>query len=176
MENEKNSFPLWILGKAGGRKSSSQHLTELSHNAWRRTFRRLFFQSQTEFVFSIRFLSPHHVCVPRQNSELILFQGQTHVIRTLGSMISPLISHRFDLSAHPRAPYHSRMGEFSTLTILRCPLSNQPLRVATPEELSTLGPAAPEAALVREDGRVYYPVRNGIPLLLPGEQIKAPSP
>jgi uncharacterized protein YbaR (Trm112 family) len=49
------------------------------------------------------------------------------------------------------------------LELLRCPVSGQSLRPATPEELKR---AECDEALVREDGRVLYPVRNGIPLLV----------
>ncbi len=46
----------------------------------------------------------------------------------------------------------------------------QPLRVAPPELLARL-PVPLDAALVREDGAVAYPIRDGIPVLLPEEAI-----
>ncbi|MGB8167876.1 MAG: Trm112 family protein [Chthoniobacteraceae bacterium] len=56
------------------------------------------------------------------------------------------------------------------LPLLRCPLSMQPLRLASAELLARL-PQPLEAALVREDGAVVYPIRDGIPVLLPEEAI-----
>lgn len=56
------------------------------------------------------------------------------------------------------------------LALLRCPETRQPLRVATAAELATMNPA-PAAALIREDGRVAYPVREGIPVLIVEEAI-----
>ncbi len=56
----------------------------------------------------------------------------------------------------------------SLLSILCCPKTHQSLREATEQELErasrTVG--AVEAGLVREDGLVLYPVRNGIPVLI----------
>ncbi len=56
------------------------------------------------------------------------------------------------------------------LALLRCPETRQPLRVATADELAAMNPA-PAAALIREDGRVAYPVREGIPVLVADEAI-----
>ena len=52
------------------------------------------------------------------------------------------------------------------LALLVCPETRQSLRSATSEELARL---QLDAALVREDGRVAYPVREGIPCMLPEE-------
>lgn len=56
----------------------------------------------------------------------------------------------------------------SLLDLLCCPETRQPLRFATAEELASL---KLEAALLREDGRVAYPIRDGIPLLVVEEQV-----
>lgn len=56
------------------------------------------------------------------------------------------------------------------LALLRCPLTRQPLRAATTAELAAM-PGAPPAALVREDGRVAYPIRDGIPVLIGDEAV-----
>ncbi len=77
------------------------------------------------------------------------------------------------------------------LAILACPESHQPLAVAAADLLERLNGAiragglanvggqtvdAPlEAALVREDGRVAYPVRDGIPVLLIDEGLPVPQ-
>ena len=63
--------------------------------------------------------------------------------------------------------------ETELLAVLRCPVTRQALRPAPPELLARLDPPI-EAALLREDGRVVYPVRNGIPVMLAGEAIMLP--
>jgi uncharacterized protein YbaR (Trm112 family) len=60
------------------------------------------------------------------------------------------------------------------LAVLRCPESGQELRVATPDELAALAlEPPPDGALVREDGRVFYPVEDGFPILLLDRAIRA---
>jgi uncharacterized protein YbaR (Trm112 family) len=54
------------------------------------------------------------------------------------------------------------------LDLICCPETHQPLRPATAEELARLGESA---ALVREDGRAAYPIRDGIPLLVLEEKL-----
>ena len=61
------------------------------------------------------------------------------------------------------------------LALLRCPLTMQPLRLAPPELLARL-PVPLDAALVRADGAVVYPIREGIPVLLPEEAIALDAP
>ncbi len=60
------------------------------------------------------------------------------------------------------------------LALLRCPTTRQPLRHATPAELATL-PAAPAAALIREDRRVAYPIFDDIPMLVADAAIPLPA-
>jgi len=60
------------------------------------------------------------------------------------------------------------------LEILCCPVTHQTLRIA---DQATLIDASAKASrlisegLVREDGKVLYPISNGIPLLVPEEGI-----
>jgi uncharacterized protein YbaR (Trm112 family) len=73
------------------------------------------------------------------------------------------------------------------IAILICPESKQPVALATPEQLARVnakvraGDAYNRAgarvaselaeALVRQDGRVLYPVEDGIPVMLVEESI-----
>ncbi len=55
------------------------------------------------------------------------------------------------------------------LALLRCPLTQQPLTIAPPALLAGRvdgSGALLEAALLRADGTVLYPIRGGIPVLL----------
>jgi uncharacterized protein YbaR (Trm112 family) len=54
------------------------------------------------------------------------------------------------------------------LALLCCPVTRQALRVATDDELRAL---RLDAALVRDDGRIAYPIRDGIPVLIAEEGI-----
>ena len=60
------------------------------------------------------------------------------------------------------------------LQILGCPLTRQPLRVADKKALSEASAKVARPileGLIREDGRMLYPISNGIPLLTPEEGI-----
>lgn len=56
------------------------------------------------------------------------------------------------------------------LPLLCCPLTRQPLRPATADELKKC-PVKTDAGLTTQDGRTLYPIRNGIPLLVAAEGI-----
>jgi uncharacterized protein YbaR (Trm112 family) len=71
--------------------------------------------------------------------------------------------------------------EYSTLFI--CPQTGKKLRQATSEEMESMQVAGQpnlDGAWIREDAAVAYPVKKGIPLLVPGEaillQLKTPTP
>lgn len=54
--------------------------------------------------------------------------------------------------------------------LLRCPVTGQQLHLATPEELHTFSTRMSHCAdglLVLEDSTAAYPVKGGIPSLLP---------
>lgn len=53
------------------------------------------------------------------------------------------------------------------LELLRCPVTKQRLRLAPPEVVAVRG-----EGLVREDEHMFYPIRNGIPVLLPDSGIE----
>ena len=61
--------------------------------------------------------------------------------------------------------------EIAELTdLLRCPVTGQRLRIVNPAEIAPIAAKAPadtEGFLIREDGKAAYPVKNGIPSLLP---------
>lgn len=73
------------------------------------------------------------------------------------------------------------------LTILCCPISHKGLKVAATGDLSRVNSAieagglsnragkpltdALDEALVTDDGKLLYPVHNGIPVLLEGESV-----
>lgn len=75
----------------------------------------------------------------------------------------------FLLPAHSQRKVFIDNGPgFIGITLLS--ITHQPLRLATEEERKKT-PAAGDEALIREDGQVLYPIRNGIPLLVPSEAI-----
>jgi uncharacterized protein YbaR (Trm112 family) len=87
-----------------------------------------------------------------------------------------------------RNPASDFMIDKKLLEILACPKTHQSLRLAEAEELDALNEAVAaeqartvdgetvsdplEAGLVREDGKLLYPIRDGIPVLLVDEGIR----
>ena len=71
------------------------------------------------------------------------------------------------------------------LSILMCPKTKGTLRLASPEELSLVnqrrkgegdGGEPLQAGLVCESGALFYPIRDGIPVLLADEAIELAKP
>lgn len=58
------------------------------------------------------------------------------------------------------------MTDDDFMSLLCCPATQQSLRPASEEELKSFGGIS-SAALIRADGQVVYPVRDGIPMLVP---------
>lgn len=56
-------------------------------------------------------------------------------------------------------------------SLLRCPKTQQPLRLATAEELSTFKEKLSEGAWITEDGSRAYPIRDGFPILVLDESV-----
>lgn len=60
------------------------------------------------------------------------------------------------------------------LQILCCPVTRQPLRLADETALAQARSRVDKplsGGLLRQDGRILYPIANGIPILLPEEGI-----
>ena len=79
------------------------------------------------------------------------------------------------------------------LALLRCPVTKQSLTVAAPELVARLealrvagtlrdragnaypGPGPIESGLVTADGAIFYPIRDGIPVMIAGEAFEVPG-
>ena len=73
-----------------------------------------------------------------------------------------------------RSPLSVQGVDKELLEILCCPLTHQALRVADEAALAKASAKASRLiseALVREDGKILYPISEGIPLLVPEEGI-----
>jgi uncharacterized protein len=78
--------------------------------------------------------------------------------------------------------------DLELLAILVCPQNKNPLRLASDDEIASLNSQITsgqvsncgdntvemplQAGLIREDGAILYPIREGIPVLLSEEGIK----
>lgn len=61
------------------------------------------------------------------------------------------------------------------LAILRCPATGQPLTIAPKEVIARVARENEvTAGLLREDGKVIYPIRDGIPRLLIEDAVAIP--
>lgn len=60
-------------------------------------------------------------------------------------------------------------------SLLRCPATGQRLQRLSPEECLSFPGEFKEGGFQTEDGSALYPVRNGFPLLVSGEEVKRVS-
>jgi uncharacterized protein YbaR (Trm112 family) len=67
----------------------------------------------------------------------------------------------------------STMLDPDLISLLRCPATKQPLRVATEEEKRRHGSPVDEAALVTEDGTRLYRTEIDFPILLSANDAEA---
>ncbi len=73
-----------------------------------------------------------------------------------------------------RLPLSERGVDKELLEILCCPLTHQALRIADEAALVRATAKASRLiseGLIREDGKILYPISDGIPLLVPEEGI-----
>ncbi len=61
------------------------------------------------------------------------------------------------------------------LEIVRCPLNGEALHLGSSEETVQF-PGDYDSLLVRDDGQAGYPVKDGIPRLVPGAAIQRLQP
>ena len=57
------------------------------------------------------------------------------------------------------------------LSILRCPVTQQKLRFASVAEKLAHDASSDDVALITEDGKYFYRSENGIPILLPPQDL-----
>jgi uncharacterized protein YbaR (Trm112 family) len=65
------------------------------------------------------------------------------------------------------------MLDDDVIALLRCPVTRQPLRLATEEEKTARGIPLDEAALVTEDGQRVYRTEMGLPILVSAKDVAA---
>ncbi|MDA8632435.1 hypothetical protein N9L71_01650 [Verrucomicrobiales bacterium] len=59
-----------------------------------------------------------------------------------------------------------------TLRLLRCPVTQQPLKRASASELEKLGINFPEGGFLTEDRSLAFRIENGMPILKPNEETR----
>jgi uncharacterized protein YbaR (Trm112 family) len=71
-------------------------------------------------------------------------------------------------------PLDTQRVDDELLEVLCCPVTHQTLRIADQAALMSASAKASRLiseGLIREDGKILYPLSNGIPLLVPEEGI-----
>jgi uncharacterized protein YbaR (Trm112 family) len=63
------------------------------------------------------------------------------------------------------------MIDDAVLSVLRCPVSRQKLRRASDDEKRAHAAPLDDEALISEDGKYFYRSQNGIPVLLPPQDL-----
>lgn len=102
-----------------------------------------------------------------------LAEGRQAESQSGSGRLAEMPRHRARLPCARIARSFAEMIDAALLALLVCPLTHQSLRLATREELARF---QLDAALVREDGRVAYPIRDGIPVLIPEAAVPGDSP